>query len=46
MERRLSELFPNFSSEMFEGLHHLNTCHMAEPKRVAVRLRALWQRAG
>jgi pimeloyl-ACP methyl ester carboxylesterase len=46
MEQRLSELFPSFSSEIFEGLHHLNTCHMAEPQRVAVRLTALWQRAG
>jgi hypothetical protein len=46
MERRLSKLFPNFSSEMFEGLHHLNTSHTAEPQRVATQLAALWQRAG
>ena len=46
MERRLSQLFPSFSSEMFEGLHHLNTSHTAEPQRVAARLAALWQRAG
>ena len=46
MERRLSRLFPSFSSEMFEGLHHLNTSHTAEPQRVAARLAALWQRAG
>jgi len=45
MERRLSKLFPVFSSEKFEGLHHLNTSHMAEPQRVASRLRELWQRA-
>ena len=45
MERRLSKLFPNFASEMFEGLHHLNTSHTAEPKRVADRLTALWQDA-
>jgi pimeloyl-ACP methyl ester carboxylesterase len=43
MERRLSKLFPNFSSELFEGLHHLNTSHTAEPERVAARLTALWQ---
>ena len=43
MEQRLSNLFPNFSSEMFEGLHHLNTCHTAEPARVAARLSAFWQ---
>jgi hypothetical protein len=46
MERRLSKLFPNFSSEVFEGLHHLNTSHKAEPQRVAARLTALWQRGG
>jgi hypothetical protein len=45
MERRLSKLFPKFSSEKFEGLHHLNTSHVAEPQRVASRLRELWQRA-
>src|SRR5262245_33110425 len=46
MERRLSKLFPNFSSEMFEGLHHVNTSHTAEPQRVAARLMTLWQLAG
>jgi len=46
MEHRLSKLFPNFSSEMFEGLHHLNTSHTAEPQRVAERLAILWRRAG
>ena len=46
MEQRLSKLFPNFSSEMFAGLHHLNTSHTAEPQRVAARLTELWARAG
>jgi pimeloyl-ACP methyl ester carboxylesterase len=45
MERRLSRLFPNFRSEQFSGLHHLNTSHAAEPQRVASRLRELWDRA-
>jgi pimeloyl-ACP methyl ester carboxylesterase len=45
MERRLSPLFPRFSSEVFDGLHHLNTSHQAEPERVATRLRALWRLA-
>ena len=45
MEKRLSALFPRFSSEVFEGLHHLNTSHQAEPGRVAARLRALWELA-
>lgn len=43
MERRLSALFPRFSSEVFAGLHHLNTSHQAEPERVAARLRAFWR---
>jgi pimeloyl-ACP methyl ester carboxylesterase len=46
MEERLSKLFPNFRSEMYEGLHHLNTSHTAEPQRVAARLTELWKRAG
>lgn len=45
MEKRLSTLFPRFSSEVFEGLHHLNTSHQAEPERVAARLRAFWRLA-
>lgn len=45
MGRRLSKLFPNFRSEQFAGLHHLNTSHAAEPQRVASRLRELWERA-
>jgi pimeloyl-ACP methyl ester carboxylesterase len=45
MEKRLAKLFPNFSSEMFDGLHHLNASHTAEPQRVAARLTRLWQRA-
>jgi pimeloyl-ACP methyl ester carboxylesterase len=44
MEQRLAKLFPNFSSEMFEGLHHLNTSHTAEPERVAARLTSFWRR--
>jgi len=45
MEKRLSTVFPRFSSEVFEGLHHLNTSHQAEPQRVAGRLRAFWRLA-
>jgi len=45
MERRLSALFPRFTSERFEGLHHLNTSHQAEPARVAARLREFWREA-
>jgi pimeloyl-ACP methyl ester carboxylesterase len=43
--RRLERLFPDFTGELYVGLHHLNTSHVAEPRRVAVALRALWGRA-
>jgi pimeloyl-ACP methyl ester carboxylesterase len=46
MEQRLAKLFPNFRSEMFEGLHHVNASHTAEPQRVAARLTSIWQREG
>ena len=45
MQTRLAGLFPNFTGEVFEGLHHLNTSHQAEPDRVAATLKAFWQRA-
>jgi pimeloyl-ACP methyl ester carboxylesterase len=45
-EKRLSALFPRVSSsEVFEGLHHLNASHQAEPERVAARLAAFWRLA-
>jgi pimeloyl-ACP methyl ester carboxylesterase len=44
MAQRLSKLFPTFTAEQFEGLHHLNASHVAEPQRVAARLTELWQR--
>ena len=43
--KRLSEVFPNFEEVEFEGLHHLNTSHQAEPARVAALLRELWERS-
>jgi pimeloyl-ACP methyl ester carboxylesterase len=43
--RRLERLFPDFTSELYFGLHHLNTSHVAEPRRVAAALRSLWARA-
>ncbi|GAC1458025.1 MAG: hypothetical protein NVSMB8_06250 [Candidatus Limnocylindrales bacterium] len=43
MRERLAGTFPRFQSERFEGLHHLNTSHQAEPARVAVLLRSLWK---
>jgi hypothetical protein len=42
----LAALFPDFTSELYEGASHLNTSHQREPARVASALRRLWQRAG
>jgi hypothetical protein len=30
---------------LYDGLHHLNTSHQAQPERVAASLRRLWTRA-
>ena len=43
MRDRLAMRFPSFTSEEYEGLHHLNTSHAAEPARVAGALRRIWQ---
>ncbi|HYU92327.1 MAG TPA: alpha/beta hydrolase [Actinomycetota bacterium] len=40
--KRLGELFPNMTVELYEGLSHLNSSHAAEPERVAAALRRLW----
>jgi hypothetical protein len=40
--KRLGELFPNITVELYEGLSHLNTSHAAEPGQVAAALRRLW----
>jgi pimeloyl-ACP methyl ester carboxylesterase len=45
MQTRLAGLFPDFTGEVFEGLHHLNTSHQAEPDRVAATLRQFWAKA-
>ena len=45
MQTRLAGLFPDFTGEVFEGLHHLNTSHQAEPDRVAATLVAFWGRS-
>jgi pimeloyl-ACP methyl ester carboxylesterase len=42
MRARLASAFPNFTSEEYDGLHHLNTSHAAEPARVAAALRRVW----
>jgi pimeloyl-ACP methyl ester carboxylesterase len=45
MRDRLAALFPDFRAVLFEGLHHLNTSHQAEPARTAAMLREHWARA-
>jgi len=45
MQNRLAALFPDFTGEVYEGLHHLNTSHMAEPARVAATLTRFWERS-
>jgi pimeloyl-ACP methyl ester carboxylesterase len=44
MQQRLGGFFPDFTGEVFEGLHHLNTSHQAEPDRVAITLRQFWEK--
>jgi len=45
MQERLAKAFPDFTGEVFEGLHHLNPAHQSEPARVAAILSAFWERA-
>jgi hypothetical protein len=45
MRVRLGSLFHDFTAERFAGLSHMNTSHVAEPKRVALALLAMWNRA-
>ena len=45
MDARLATLFPDYTSVFFDGLHHLNTSHQAEPARVAELLQTIWSRA-
>jgi hypothetical protein len=42
MRDRLQAYFPAFTSQEFEGLHHLNTSHQAEPDRTAKILMNFW----
>jgi pimeloyl-ACP methyl ester carboxylesterase len=45
MRDRLSSRFPDFTAVVFDGLHHMNTSHAAEPERTAELLRDFWARA-
>lgn len=42
---RLAATFADFASETFEGLHHFDPPHRAQPSRTAAALRSLWSRA-
>jgi hypothetical protein len=44
IRERLARLFPDFTAELYDGLHHLNTSHQAQPERVAASLHRLWAR--
>jgi pimeloyl-ACP methyl ester carboxylesterase len=41
---RLAGVFPDFTLEVFEELHHFDPPHRAQPDRLAASLRALWTR--
>jgi hypothetical protein len=45
MAERTAGRFADVEVERYEGLHHLDTSHMAEPQRVALALHELWTRA-
>ena len=45
MAKRLESEFAHCRIERFDGLHHLNTSHQAEPARVAAALEKLWNDA-
>lgn len=42
---RASKLFTDFTLEVFEGRHHFDPPHRAEPERVASLMRAVWAQA-
>jgi pimeloyl-ACP methyl ester carboxylesterase len=46
MAGRASDLFSDYTLEVFEERHHFDPPHRAEPERLASRLEALWDRAG
>jgi pimeloyl-ACP methyl ester carboxylesterase len=45
MAGRMRERLPRVEVERYEGLHHMNTSHAAEPARVAAALERLWTAA-
>jgi hypothetical protein len=45
MRDRLQAYLPTFTPQEFEGLHHLNPSHQAEPARTAALLMNFWRAA-
>ena len=45
MAERLQRVLPRGTVERYDGIHHLNTSHQAEPRRVAAVLDRLWSDA-
>lgn len=45
MAQRLDRTFGDFTLEVYEGRHHFDPPHRAEPQRFAASLRSLWARA-
>jgi pimeloyl-ACP methyl ester carboxylesterase len=45
MAERLGKLFPDYTLDVYEGRHHFDPPHRAEPRRLAARLLELWDRA-
>jgi pimeloyl-ACP methyl ester carboxylesterase len=43
--KRLATIFPHFTVELFEDRHHFDPPHRTEPKRMAVLLKAFWEKA-
>lgn len=41
--QRMISMLPNVEVEVYEGRHHLDSPHMAEPERFARALRKLWR---
>lgn len=45
MAERLARTFPDFTLDVYEGRHHFDPAHRAEPERFAAALHAHWARA-
>jgi hypothetical protein len=45
LAERVAAAFPQGRVKTYEGRHHLDPIHRAEPERLAADLRSLWQEA-